>query len=185
MCHLGTWLLYLPCTWSIALASDPGCLPHLGLLSLFGTGALLMRGAGCTINDMWDKDFDKQVYWCKGYKSVWLAYACVSFALIVSVSKPHFRVPVMTGHILNVMLLAGGEDSRSTHCIRRNFANAGARLSRRATVSGTRDPLVSQLLQVPSAGHVYISSVLRRSTERKNPTEGCFAWYLHVSCYDL
>lgn len=58
---IGTWLLYLPCTWSIALASDPGCLPHLGLLTLFGTGALLMRGAGCTINDMWDKDFDKKV----------------------------------------------------------------------------------------------------------------------------
>lgn len=58
---IGTWLLYLPCTWSIALASDPGCLPHLGMLALFGTGALLMRGAGCTINDMWDRDFDKKV----------------------------------------------------------------------------------------------------------------------------
>ncbi|KAI3372625.1 hypothetical protein L3Q82_023104 [Scortum barcoo] len=58
---IGTWLLYLPCTWSIALASDPGCLPHLGMLTLFGTGALLMRGAGCTINDMLDKDFDKKV----------------------------------------------------------------------------------------------------------------------------
>lgn len=58
---IGTWLLYLPCTWSIALAADPGCLPHLGTLALFGTGALLMRGAGCTINDMWDKDFDKKV----------------------------------------------------------------------------------------------------------------------------
>uniref|UniRef100_A0A087XQ51 4-hydroxybenzoate polyprenyltransferase, mitochondrial n=1 Tax=Poecilia formosa TaxID=48698 RepID=A0A087XQ51_POEFO len=58
---IGTWLLYLPCTWSIALAAEPGCLPDVGMLALFGTGALLMRGAGCTINDMWDKDFDKQV----------------------------------------------------------------------------------------------------------------------------
>lgn len=58
---IGTWLLYLPCTWSIGLASDPGCLPHLGILTLFGIGAVLMRGAGCTINDMWDKDFDKKV----------------------------------------------------------------------------------------------------------------------------
>ncbi|XP_072243600.1 4-hydroxybenzoate polyprenyltransferase, mitochondrial [Leuresthes tenuis] len=58
---IGTWLLYLPCTWSIALAAEPGYLPDLGMLALFGTGALLMRGAGCTINDMWDKDFDKQV----------------------------------------------------------------------------------------------------------------------------
>ncbi|KAK1792322.1 hypothetical protein P4O66_012272, partial [Electrophorus voltai] len=56
-----TWLLYLPCAWSIGLAADPGCLPDLHMLTLFATGALLMRGAGCTINDMWDKDFDKKV----------------------------------------------------------------------------------------------------------------------------
>lgn len=58
---IGTWLLYLPCTWSIALAAEPGHLPHLDMLTLFGVGSLVMRGAGCTINDMWDKDFDKKV----------------------------------------------------------------------------------------------------------------------------
>ncbi|XP_067870313.1 4-hydroxybenzoate polyprenyltransferase, mitochondrial isoform X2 [Heterodontus francisci] len=58
---IGTWLLYLPCTWSISLAAEPGCLPDLSMLALFGTGALLMRGAGCTINDMWDKDIDRKV----------------------------------------------------------------------------------------------------------------------------
>lgn len=58
---IGTWLLYLPCTWSIALAAAPGSLPDLQLLALFGLGALVMRGAGCTINDMWDVDFDKKV----------------------------------------------------------------------------------------------------------------------------
>ncbi|CAH2301637.1 4-hydroxybenzoate polyprenyltransferase, mitochondrial [Pelobates cultripes] len=58
---IGTWLLYLPCTWSIALAAEPGGLPDISMLALFGTGAVLMRGAGCTINDMWDRDFDKKV----------------------------------------------------------------------------------------------------------------------------
>ncbi|KAG8593442.1 hypothetical protein GDO81_000833 [Engystomops pustulosus] len=58
---IGTWLLYLPCTWSIALAAQPGCFPDFYMLALFGTGSILMRGAGCTINDMWDKDFDKKV----------------------------------------------------------------------------------------------------------------------------
>ena len=58
---IGTWLLYLPCTWSIGLAAAPGSLPDLQLLALFGLGALVMRGAGCTINDMWDIDFDKKV----------------------------------------------------------------------------------------------------------------------------
>ncbi|XP_041905982.1 4-hydroxybenzoate polyprenyltransferase, mitochondrial [Corvus kubaryi] len=57
----GTWLLYLPCTWSIGLAAAPGCLPDWHMLSLFGAGAVLMRGAGCTINDMWDRDYDRQV----------------------------------------------------------------------------------------------------------------------------
>lgn len=57
----GTWLLYLPCTWSIGLAAEPGCLPDWHMLSLFGVGAVLMRGAGCTINDMWDRDYDKKV----------------------------------------------------------------------------------------------------------------------------
>ncbi|XP_014121329.2 4-hydroxybenzoate polyprenyltransferase, mitochondrial isoform X1 [Zonotrichia albicollis] len=57
----GTWLLYLPCTWSIGLAAAPGCLPDWHMLSLFGVGAVLMRGAGCTINDMWDRDYDRQV----------------------------------------------------------------------------------------------------------------------------
>jgi 4-hydroxybenzoate polyprenyltransferase len=33
----------------------------LTYLSLFGIGALVMRGAGCTINDLWDKNLDKAV----------------------------------------------------------------------------------------------------------------------------
>lgn len=57
----GTWLLYLPCTWSVGLAAEPGCLPDWHMLSLFGIGAVLMRGAGCTINDMWDRGYDKKV----------------------------------------------------------------------------------------------------------------------------
>uniref|UniRef100_A0A8H7XYT6 Uncharacterized protein n=1 Tax=Psilocybe cubensis TaxID=181762 RepID=A0A8H7XYT6_PSICU len=33
----------------------------LTYISLFGLGAVVMRGAGCTINDMWDKNLDKSV----------------------------------------------------------------------------------------------------------------------------
>ncbi len=33
----------------------------LYLLTLFGVGAFIMRGAGCTINDMWDKNIDSKV----------------------------------------------------------------------------------------------------------------------------
>ncbi|KAK4058785.1 Para-hydroxybenzoate--polyprenyltransferase, mitochondrial precursor (PHB:polyprenyltransferase) [Microbotryomycetes sp. JL221] len=62
---IGTWLLYWPCAWSItmaAYASPTFPVTHwAGQLALFGTGALVMRGAGCTINDLWDRDIDKKV----------------------------------------------------------------------------------------------------------------------------
>ncbi|KAK3039499.1 hypothetical protein RJ639_028081, partial [Escallonia herrerae] len=58
---IGTWLLAWPCMWSITLASSPGNLPNIKMLMLFGCGALLLRGAGCTINDLLDQDIDKQV----------------------------------------------------------------------------------------------------------------------------
>jgi len=58
---IGTWLLFWPCGWSLALAAPAGCLPDLALLSVFASGAFIMRGAGCTINDMWDKNIDRLV----------------------------------------------------------------------------------------------------------------------------
>nr|CDJ94315.1 UbiA prenyltransferase domain containing protein [Haemonchus contortus] len=58
---IGTWLLYWPCTWSIALATPAGHLPSLYYLALFGVGAILMRSAGCVINDLFDKEYDKRV----------------------------------------------------------------------------------------------------------------------------
>lgn len=58
---IGSWLLFWPCSWSIALSAPAGALPDLKMLALFGLGAFIMRGAGCTINDMWDKDIDAKV----------------------------------------------------------------------------------------------------------------------------
>lgn len=52
--------MFWPCGWSIALSAT-GALPDFKMLALFGTGALIMRGAGCTINDLWDKDIDAKV----------------------------------------------------------------------------------------------------------------------------
>ncbi len=57
---IGTWLLVFPCWWSIAMAAPPW--PDMvWLMVLFGVGAILMRGAGCTINDILDRDLDRQV----------------------------------------------------------------------------------------------------------------------------
>jgi 4-hydroxybenzoate polyprenyltransferase len=56
---IGTWLLLFPGWWAIALAA-PGW-PDLRLMALFAIGAVAMRGAGCTLNDIIDRDFDAQV----------------------------------------------------------------------------------------------------------------------------
>lgn len=56
---IGTWLLLLPCWWSTALAAHG--MAHWDLFLLFGIGALSMRGAGCVINDLWDRDIDAKV----------------------------------------------------------------------------------------------------------------------------
>jgi 4-hydroxybenzoate polyprenyltransferase len=60
---IGWWLLLLPGWWAIALArgAGGGGLPDLKLLALFLIGAVAMRGAGCTYNDIVDRDFDAQV----------------------------------------------------------------------------------------------------------------------------
>jgi len=55
---VGSWLLFWPCGWSLCLATSPGTFPDLSLLALFGVGSLVMRGAGCTINDMMDRNID-------------------------------------------------------------------------------------------------------------------------------
>lgn len=58
---IGSLLLFWPCGWSIALSAPAGCWPDPVMLGLFATGAFIMRGAGCTINDLWDKDLDAKV----------------------------------------------------------------------------------------------------------------------------
>src|SRR5580692_9535885 len=56
---IGTWLLLFPGWWGIALAGPHW--PNWGLMLLFAIGALVMRGAGCTLNDIADRDYDGQV----------------------------------------------------------------------------------------------------------------------------
>jgi 4-hydroxybenzoate polyprenyltransferase len=64
---IGTWLLLWPCWWSLVWALDrapsgAGEWLRLGFFYLlFGLGAVVMRGAGCTYNDIVDRDFDARV----------------------------------------------------------------------------------------------------------------------------
>jgi 4-hydroxybenzoate polyprenyltransferase len=55
---IGTWLLFIPCLWGLALV---GGTPAMLWAPLFALGAIAMRGAGCTINDMADREYDRMV----------------------------------------------------------------------------------------------------------------------------
>src|ERR1700742_196717 len=60
---IGSWLLLMPCWWSAALAAGvAGDVSRLPLvIVLFFIGAFVMRGAGCTWNDITDRDLDAKV----------------------------------------------------------------------------------------------------------------------------
>jgi 4-hydroxybenzoate polyprenyltransferase len=67
---IGWWLLMWPCWWSVMLAANQGVhVASIGArvveivwyLALFTAGAIIMRGAGCTYNDLVDQDIDDKV----------------------------------------------------------------------------------------------------------------------------
>ncbi|MBK8439528.1 MAG: 4-hydroxybenzoate octaprenyltransferase [Rhodobacter sp.] len=60
---IGTWLLFLPCLWAVTLAANAGGFRpwDLWLAISCGAGAFLMRGAGCTWNDVTDRKIDASV----------------------------------------------------------------------------------------------------------------------------
>jgi 4-hydroxybenzoate polyprenyltransferase len=104
---IGSWLLLMPCWWSAALAAgvarDVSQLPLV--IALFFIGAFVMRGAGCTWNDITDRDRDAKVERTRsrplpaGQVSVKQAFAfLVLLALIGLLVLLQFnRFAVMTG----------------------------------------------------------------------------------------
>ena len=60
---IGYMLLFWPCAWGLTLACDfsKNLNDYFFYLSLFFLGSVLMRSAGCIVNDISDKEFDKKV----------------------------------------------------------------------------------------------------------------------------
>jgi 4-hydroxybenzoate polyprenyltransferase len=93
---IGTWLLLIPCLWGIALAAmESGFRTwDIWLAVSCAAGAFLMRGAGCTWNDISDRDIDAQVARTRsrplpsgqvrvGQALVWMAVQALIAALIL------------------------------------------------------------------------------------------------------
>jgi 4-hydroxybenzoate polyprenyltransferase len=98
---IGSWLLLLPCWWSAALAAIAArsAGPRLIHIALFFIGAFAMRGAGCTWNDIVDRDLDGSVERTRsrpipsGQVSVKQAFgflllqALIGFAVLISFNR--------------------------------------------------------------------------------------------------
>ncbi|WP_189641036.1 4-hydroxybenzoate octaprenyltransferase [Paramylibacter ulvae] len=96
----GTWLLLLPCWWGYLLAKwQADTIPNwhdAWYFVAFGIGAFLMRGAGCTWNDISDREFDAQVARTKSrpipsgqvstrQAAVWMiCQALIAFAILLT-----------------------------------------------------------------------------------------------------
>jgi 4-hydroxybenzoate polyprenyltransferase len=106
---IGYMLLFWPCAWGLTLAYDfSGNLNnYFFYLLLFFLGAVLMRSAGCIVNDILDKEFDKKVFRTKnrpiasGKISIKIAILYSSFlcflALIVLLNFNQFTIILALG----------------------------------------------------------------------------------------
>lgn len=108
---IGTWLLLLPCWWGLALAILWDQSPRWGDLWIFagcGIGAALMRGAGCTWNDITDRDFDAAVARTRSrpipsgavtprQALVWMALQCLlALAILLTFNRAAIALGVLS-----------------------------------------------------------------------------------------
>ena len=117
----GLFLLFWPCSFGLLLASNSNI--PMFLLALFFIGSVIMRGAGCVINDIIDKDFDKHVARTKNrpiakgtisvFQGIIFAIILSSIGLIILLSLPMKAVYV--GFFSVLLILAYPFMKRITH----------------------------------------------------------------------
>ncbi len=104
---IGWWLLLLPCWWGLFLAqiARGGGLPNLWFVFLFLLGAIIMRGAGCTLNDIVDRNYDGLVARTKG-RPIPSGRVSVKQALIFLVSQCLLGLVILLQFNLYTIILA-------------------------------------------------------------------------------
>ena len=110
---IGWWLLLLPCWWSAALAAKMGgTWPNPLTLALFLIGAIAMRGAGSTWNDITDRDLDAKVARTRsrpipsGQVSTKQAFLFLLLQSLVGLEQLQFIDPINRASLLNTTSLA-------------------------------------------------------------------------------
>jgi 4-hydroxybenzoate polyprenyltransferase len=112
---IGTWLLYWPCVFGLVLGAVADSRPFgswrdWGLVVLLGIGAVVMRGAGCTYNDIVDREFDAKVARTRGrpipsgavsVKQAWLfAVALSLIGLVILLMLDRLAILLGVGSLL-------------------------------------------------------------------------------------
>ena len=114
---IGTWLLYWPCVFGLILGAVADSRPFgtwhdWGLEVLLGIGAIVMRGAGCTYNDIVDRDYDAKVARTRGrpipsgavsVRQAWMftaALCLVGLAILLLLNR--FAIALGAGSLLLV-----------------------------------------------------------------------------------
>jgi 4-hydroxybenzoate polyprenyltransferase len=111
---IGAWLLFWPCVFGLALGAAAQKHPFLStrhdwwLLVLFGIGAIAMRGAGCTYNDIVDREIDAKVARTRGrpipsgavtVKQAWVfaaAQSAIGLAILLSLNGYAIAIGVLS-----------------------------------------------------------------------------------------
>ncbi|HWE06847.1 MAG TPA: 4-hydroxybenzoate octaprenyltransferase [Rhizomicrobium sp.] len=116
---IGAALLFLPCVFGLATGATLqhrgfGIADDLALLALFGLGAIVMRGAGCTYNDIIDRDIDAKVARTRGRPipsgavsvraaSIFLALQCAA-GLVILLQLNAFSIALGAGSLVLIAL---------------------------------------------------------------------------------
>ena len=106
---IGFMLLFWPCAWGLTLAYDfsKGFNVYIFYLILFFLGSVLMRSAGCVVNDILDKEFDAKVFRTKD-RPIASGKISVKLAIIYSIILCFFALLVLINFNLLTIILALG-----------------------------------------------------------------------------
>ena len=106
---IGYMLLFWPCAWGLTLAYDfsSSWNNYFFYLILFFLGAVLMRSAGCIINDILDRNFDSKVFRTKN-RPIASGKVSVTLALIYSISLCFLALLVLLNFNIFTIMLAMG-----------------------------------------------------------------------------
>ena len=106
---IGYMLLFWPCAWGLTLAYDfsNNLNKYFFYLILFFLGAVLMRSAGCIVNDIFDKEFDKRVFRTKN-RPIASNQISVKLATMYSITLCFFALLILLNFNTYTVILALG-----------------------------------------------------------------------------